>query len=298
MKCHVNLGITGKLAIFGTAPHHTELVDFLQGCYFYAHYLGRAHTRSHVKGITQMFTPRMLVVLVIFTFTPALVAQTPATEMLTNGDFQLGNTGFASTYLYQDPAATSPSTVFEQGTYTVAPNLMSPIVLHPSPGLPNYYDHTYGNSKGMFMIINGSTTADKTFWSSSLSVLPNSFYSFSMWLSVWNNSSDNLPQIQVDFNGTTAMIAIPTLPLGTWTNFTTTWFSGSSTSLQIDLQNNVLDYGGNDFGMDDVSFNLIGSAVPEPGTLALMGMALLGTGGYWVYQRRTRRVSSRRLAAK
>lgn len=233
-----------------------------------------------------MFAPRVIVVLVCFAFTSSAIAQVPVTELINNGDFQSGNVGFTTTYLYQDPAATSPNTVFEQGTYTIAPNLMSPIVLHPSPGLPNYYDHTFGNESGMFMVINGSTSSNKPFWSSSMTVEPNSYYTFSMWLSVWNDNSNNLPQIQVSLNGTPTMIAIPTLPLGTWTNFTTTWFSGANTTLQLDLQDNVLDYGGNDFALDDISFRFSGAAIPEPSTVALMGGCALGVGGYYTWRRR------------
>ena len=243
-----------------------------------------------------MSISRMSAALLYFAFVPALYAQAPipVVSIIPNGDFSLGNTGFTSSYLYQNPGATSPNTVFEQCTYTIAPNLMSPIPLHPSPGLPNFYDHTTGDITGNFMVINGSTTANKTFYSTSLAVEPNSTYQFSVWFTVWNDSSNNLPKLQIDFNGITSMIAVPTLPLGTWSNFTTTWFSGANTSVTIKLQDNVLDYGGNDFGMDDISFGLINAAVPEPGTLALMGSALAGTGGYWFIKRRRRKAAAAR----
>lgn len=236
-----------------------------------------------------MLTSRMCVVLALFATTPTIIAQSPipATSLVTNGDFQSGNTGFTSSYVYKDPVLNGTNTVFDQGVYTIAPSLMSPTPIHPSPGLPEYYDHTVGNVTGNFMVINGSTVANKVFWSTTLNVEPNSFYDFSMWASVWNNSSNNLPQIQVSFNGAVAMIAVPPVPLGTWTNFSTTWFSGANTTVKIDLQNNVLDFGGNDFGVDDISFSLRGTAaVPEPTTIALMSFVILGFGGYRVYQKR------------
>lgn len=240
-----------------------------------------------------MSTPRMWYVLACFAITSTAIAQAPipVASLITNGDFQNGFTGFTSSYVYRDPVVNQTNTVFDQGTFTVAPNLNSPIAIHPSPGLPDYYDHTTGNASGNFMVINGSTEANKVFWSTTLNVEPNSFYVFSMWLSVWNNSSNNLPQIQVGFNGAVAMIAMPPVPLGTWTNFSTTWYSGSNTTVQIDLQDNVLDFGGNDFGLDDVSFGFSGAAVPEPAAIFLMSAVLFGVGGYKVYQVRKKRLS-------
>jgi hypothetical protein len=236
-----------------------------------------------------MFSSRICATFIFFIVTPALCAQLPVSNMIADGDFQSSG-GFTSTFTYRDPATTSPMTVFDPGTYTIAPNMLSPIVLHPDPSVPSFFDHTFGNASGMYMIVNGSTAPNKAFWSTNLTVQPNSFYTFSMWDAVWNNSQNHLPELQVSINGISLGVGIPNMPLGTWTNYTVTWFSGSTTSAQIDLSDLNTDNNGNDFALDDLSFTSGLSAVPEPGTLALMGGALLGCGGYWAYRRRSNRI--------
>lgn len=235
-----------------------------------------------------MFSPRMWVPFVFFMVTPALSAQSG--NMIVNGDFQSSG-GFTSTYLYCDPASTTPMTVHDSGTYTIAPNMLSPIVLNPDPGVPGFFDHTLGNAQGMYMVVNGSTQPDQSVWSTSLTVQPYSFYKFSMWSAVWSANPDQLPQLQVIINGTMLGIDVPKNPLGTWSNYGVTWFSGSSTSAQIDLTDLNTNNNSNGFALDDLSF-FPGVAVPEPGTLALMGGALLGCGGFWAYRRRSKRIQN------
>jgi len=59
------------------------------------------------------------------------------------------------------------------------------------------------------------------------------------------------------------------LPSG-WQQFSFGWYSGSNTSASVIL-NDFTDQGiGNDFGIDDIS---VATATPEPGTLALAGLA-------------------------
>lgn len=245
-----------------------------------------------------MLSPRMCVTLVFFAITtPSLVAQSP-NLLATYGDFQninMINPGFTTTYSYRDPSTTTPLTVFDPGTYTYAPNLLSPVLLHNNPALPNFFDHTFGNASGKMMIINGSTNPNDIILSSTHVVQPNSTYTFSMWSTAWNNSNDHLPELQVKINGTVVGVAVPTSELGTWTQFTVDWNSGSNTLAHIDLNDLNFDYGGNDFAIDDISFsmsgNATGAAVPEPGTLALMGTALLGTGCCYIYRRRIKKAS-------
>ncbi len=61
----------------------------------------------------------------------------------------------------------------------------------------------------------------------------------------------------------------PGLPSG-WQQFTFSWNSGSNTSASLILHDHTDQGSGNDFGIDDIS---VATATPEPGTLALAGLA-------------------------
>ena len=93
---------------------------------------------------------------------------TAAQPLLVNGDFELGNTGFSTDYIY------SPGDVTPEGTYTVDTN---PLANHPlfSP----CGDHTTGT--GNMMIVNGSVQPNRIVWSETVTVLPNRTYDFSGW---------------------------------------------------------------------------------------------------------------------
>ena len=85
----------------------------------------------------------------------ALAGSASATELLTNGTFDAGNTGFQSDYTY---AVTHD--LYPAGTYDVITN---PQADHSQ--FANFADHTPGADTGFMMVINGSATAERTVWS-------------------------------------------------------------------------------------------------------------------------------------
>ena len=166
-------------------------------------------------------------------------AQTQGTNLITNGDFAAGNTGFTSQYSYATPNVT-------EGQYYVG---ASPQAWNPS--LSNCPDHTTGT--GNMMLVNGSPTPNVRVWSETVTVIPNTNYAFSTWIqALW---TPNPAQLQFSINGSDIGIPITaSLPTCTWTQFYTTWNSGNNTSATISIVNKNTQIQGNDFALDDISF--------------------------------------------
>src|SRR5699024_6162533 len=98
-------------------------------------------------------------------------------NLVSNGDFSMGNTGFTSTYGYTPP----PSSVLNEGYYSVYTN---PNGVHT--GFTSFGDHTTGT--GRMMILNGSPSPTSV-WCQTIPVTPNTDYDFSAWFANCSASS-------------------------------------------------------------------------------------------------------------
>jgi gliding motility-associated-like protein len=178
-------------------------------------------------------------------------------ELVPNGDFSLGNVGFSSSYNYIPPPNIG------EGEYWIATGAQ---VSTWNGGMTSNGDHTTGS--GDFMLVNGSGTPNSSVWCQTISVSPNTTYLFSTWVSSLNNSMP--AQLQFSINGSTVG-AIFTAPLtsGTWSQFFTTWNSGANTTASICIINQNTSLGGNDFGLDDISFQACLSACPDTAVVTL-----------------------------
>ena len=220
----------------------------------------------------------------------ALVAagSASATELLSNGNFDAGNTGFYSGYTFAPPNGAGTN-LYPESTYDVTTDAH---LDHPL--FSSFADHTPGASGGMMMVINGSGTPDTIIWgegdigggAAGIGAAIND-YTFSFWLaSVYPASPANL---QLWING--ARIEGETFAaqggednLGQWQQFTYSGVTGDAGLQSIYLTNLNLEPSGNDFALDDMS--LTGTAVPEPATWTMM---LLGFGGLGALLRANRR---------
>lgn len=185
-----------------------------------------------------------------------------------NGDFEAGNTGFTSSYLYIAP--TGPKVLYPEGAYTVDTNPHNVHDLWSSFG-----DHTTGS--GEMMIVNGAPDADVTVWDETLTGLTtNTDYFFSAWVA--SSYPTNPAVLDFSINGSGIGSLTPPTTTGLWTQFYVGWNSGANTSAHIALvnQNTVRD--GNDFALDDIAFGTTRPGVPEPASWALMigGFGLAG----------------------
>ena len=191
-------------------------------------------------------------------------------------------TGNASTDL-----SSTGSGLYPEGRYAVNTNAWSNY-----PGSPNGYhrnfhgrDHT-NNSTGSrnFMMVNGSTSLiedppgnwrQRIIWQRTVTVKPNTDYYFSAWAMNLNPASPAILQFEINGTlvGTIADLDLAPKPtssaqvdVSNWIRFYSNplWNSGSTTTAVIRIRNLNTEAGGNDFGLDDISF---GELNPSPATI-------------------------------
>ena len=203
-----------------------------------------------------------------------------AKELVVNGDFESGDgVGFTTAYTSHTGSfytGTVTSGLWPEGDYAVDTSAFS-----PSNGIgyhTNFHgkDHTTGHGK--FMMVNGST-ALRTIWEETVSVLPNTTYYFSAW---GMNLNPAFPaQLRFEVNGTQvgsidSLVNAPmptsegAVNLANWTRFYGTLTTGPTvTTAVIHIVNLNTVAGGNDFGLDDISFGTLSTFVQlesAPGT--------------------------------
>lgn len=172
-----------------------------------------------------------------------LTAFNQGNNLVYNGDFELGNTGFTSAYTYN-------TNLNPEGRYYIGSNAHN---YHY--GFTGASDHTSGS--GNFMIVNGSGTAGTNLWTQTVTVQPYTNYAFSVWgTNVSSYSQQYMAKLQFCINGTQIgdIFQLPT-PMNTWTQFYEVWNSGPNTTATITILNMNTLLGGNDFGIDDISFS-------------------------------------------
>ncbi|HYC27153.1 MAG TPA: hypothetical protein VEB42_00035, partial [Chitinophagaceae bacterium] len=165
-------------------------------------------------------------------------AESAGANLIVNGDFSAGNTGFTSDYTFTNPNIT-------EGEYFVGKNAQA-----WNPGMSSCGDHTTGN--GNMMIVNGSQATDAVVWKQTISITPNTNYAFSTWIQ--SVHSQNPAQLQFSINGQPLGNLITAGAPCNWKQFYTTWNSGNNTTAIISVINKNTAFAGNDFALDDISF--------------------------------------------
>ncbi|MEI6577540.1 MAG: gliding motility-associated C-terminal domain-containing protein [Bacteroidota bacterium] len=161
-------------------------------------------------------------------------------NLIVNGDFDAGNTGFSSNYTY------NAVSVWNEATYAVNSN---PNAVHPN--FASCTDHTTGT--GMMMIVNGAAAANVNIWCETITVIPNTDYAFSTWLA--SVIVEQPAILQFSINGITlGSPFVASSTLCQWQQFYELWNSGTSTTATICIVNQNTATSGNDFVLDDISF--------------------------------------------
>ena len=169
-------------------------------------------------------------------------------NLVINGDFSAGNTGFTSSY------------TFVSGAGSLVPESVYAIDTDPWPDHPSaahFGDHTTGT--GNMMSINGASSPISV-WCETVPVTPNTTYNFSAWVANWSSADvgAGCPLLQFQING--VLIGTPdaiTAAPGVWTHFFSTWNSGTATVANICIYDETTAADGNDFSLDDISFTQV-----------------------------------------
>jgi hypothetical protein len=196
--------------------------------------------------------------------TLAAFAATPvaAQNLIPNGNFEAGDTGFTSTYLNS-----LPWTNAGYYTFTTDPALLC------SACFPSMGDHTTGTGKMLYL--DGAGSGDY-FYANTVNVVPGANYVFHFYSAVLGPVYR--ANLAATINGSPVGSAF-TPNYGSWTDFSYS-FTASGSTVSIKLFDNTLGYSYNDFVVDDVQ--LLGprpaGSVPEPATWAMMigGIGVIG----------------------
>jgi hypothetical protein len=172
-------------------------------------------------------------------------APAAAQNVIVNGDFEAGNTGFASGYAFGSDTESS-------GTYCVADD---PVVCDPNGA--DFHDHTTGT--GNMMVVNGATERRTIVWKQRVAVAPDTVYLLDVWVASWGRNTgqhvDPSPaslRFRVGYKVGHAKVDADD---GVWKRFEFPWKSGpSQTSATITITDVNLSATGNDFALDDLSF--------------------------------------------
>jgi hypothetical protein len=176
-------------------------------------------------------------------------------NLIVNGSFENGNTGFYSGYTYG--TANPP-----YGYYSVGTNPNAWCGCSISHG-----DHTTGTGK--MMMVDGATNPPgpvfRTVWEQTVTVTPNTNYDFSVWVQNSGNSTNYYPVANLFLvinNIGTGSSVLADAPAGTWKEWKATWNSGNATSATLVIRDKTLSGLGDNFELDDIFFGKPSNCTP------------------------------------
>ncbi len=184
-----------------------------------------------------------------------------AVNLVPNGSFSAGNIGFRSDFTYSKKyggtgyySITRNAAILADGEYT-----------NPVEG-----DHTSGF--GPYMIIDSDGVPGKKAWCSTVQVIPNAVYQFSVYFCnlyreqaatssfgfTGSDAKSNNPRIRLLVNGKqVGRTEADIYRFYRWVKASTTWYSGQNSGpIEICIENVNYSARGNDLALDDIGFYL------------------------------------------
>ena len=164
-------------------------------------------------------------------------------NLIVNGDFADGNTGFTSDYV---------EGVGQKGAYLITDD-------------PKDFFQGFGScddnsaDDDQMMVIDSDNLLDQNFWCQEVQVEPGAEYMFSAWFAtVCSNCNNNYPLISLLVDGqevnTPEFLNTPTCE---WTQMQSDVFIANTNTIEICMTNLFLSAQGNDFALDDIElFNV------------------------------------------
>lgn len=171
------------------------------------------------------------------TFVLHTQAAQPGANLIVNGNFNQGNTGFTSHYNYNPNFWNYPF-----GSYD--------ITLAPGPPYTACPGH---GGFGPYMCIDGAENPGQLVWCQTVAVTPNTDYLLSTWVTSIN-SDPLFAQLRFTINGVQVGNLFNAPWQCVWSEFTGNWNSGASTTANICIEDLSVTAVNNDFGLDDIGF--------------------------------------------
>lgn len=170
-------------------------------------------------------------------------------ELIVNGDFEDGDTGFTSDYDGNPNPGGGLPPLWNPATYQVGTNAgdfhwdFEGLAYSPFPWF------------GSFMVVNGSNVDGMNVWCQDVAVIPGGEYDFSMW--VQSLVTDNPASLQVEINGQdVGGVFDAPANLNNWQEHAFSWTAPDGVFLATICITNVnIINGGNDFGLDAITFS-------------------------------------------
>jgi len=166
-----------------------------------------------------------------------------ADDHLINEDFENGNTGFRSDYIYSTNGCSQRQYMIIDDSKNAAP-----LYFFSMP------DHTTGTGN-MMVVDGGSRTGDAVF-EDTVNVVAGEKYSFSVWMASIHLQYQNPPYLRFTVNDEPlGVLDADSLPV--WRQFYTIWEADVSGEVIVRIENENPEPQGNDFVLDDIQFSKI-----------------------------------------
>ncbi len=198
-----------------------------------------------------------------------------SSNLITNGDFSAGDTGFNTAY-----GLTTSTPLFQGGThgiYAILP--IGSVALQSAYGDWTNVAVDPSGGNGKVFAADGATNPNTVVWQETVAVNAHTNYVFSFDAAEISNACCSNAVFVPTIDGTNGTAHTLT---GGWEQYTFSWNSGSNTTANLSLTDTNTSGPYNDFVLDDLSLQ---AAVPEPSTWAMMVIGFLGL-GFMVYRRR------------
>lgn len=160
-------------------------------------------------------------------------------NLVTNGDFSAGNTGFFTTYLFRSANTT-------EGEYFISPN-------------PQNWNGALSNCNqplggvGNMMLVNGVPETNKVVWQQEFIVDSGKTYDFSLYITALFPVNPAILQFAI--NGVIVGDSIQANNATcSWRKFNAIWNSGKNKKAIISIVNRNILVQGNDFALDNIEF--------------------------------------------
>jgi hypothetical protein len=182
------------------------------------------------------------------------VTVTADDNLIVNGDFEAGMSGFVTDYgIFPNGIGCSNTTNFGSIAITTNPYLSQGTQYCETT------DRTPNGNKMLF--VDGTCTPNRRVWSQTVNVTPNTVYQFSGYAA---NASDRqqfivewAASLRIRINGVDVLQGYHDLwSCNNWREITAQWSSGSSTTATIEIYDDNLASDLNDFVLDELYFGL------------------------------------------